>query len=837
MADVITRMRVDSSGYDNKIKRAQQNLLSFEQQCRATKQSMNTLSKENLEYVKSIGNMSTVSANTRGKINELTNAFTELSMQYKRLSDEEKKGDFGKALTSSLDQLKTRITDTKAQLSDVASSLGDVGSDGVNLQSVLDQLGGKLGINTSLLNGLSAGTVGATAAIGAMVTTTLAATKAFADYNSELSMQGQVTTVTTGLQGPEADRMTDAARSIAEVYGTDFREVINAANTLMTQFGQTGEQSIQLIRDGMQGMIMGDGPKLLSMIQQYAPSFRDAGISASRLVAIIQNSEGGIFTDQNMNAIVMGIKNIRLMTNQTSEALAKMGIDGAEMTRKLNDGSMTIFEALGQVSDAIERTGSGSQAAGEVMQYVFGRQGAAAGTKLGEAIATLNTNLEETKKQTGELGQSYADLEQANERLNTAIRDAFGYDGWQTMATGIKTELVGALSSVLELVGEIKNSVVGELAGTIFDAMASGIKRNINLARTLLIMLNNITGRGSAGNVGDAANHGAALGSAMTLVHARPAGQDKSDPTKIDPPQPPRLKSPKPPKPEESTVIGGLKGLKELDGETLHVTESMKSLREQLSGYRRAAENADNPMDYARAQQGIADTQAKIKAQPMALRLGISTESMLDITNGAADAAEQLRQQIEADLKENPIVVPVETGGASKLPKIGRETMEAWQAASSAVSNVGSALQSIEDPGAKVAGIVAQAVANIALGFAQAAASPATGAAGVFGWIAAATAGLATMVATITSIKSVTSGNYAQGGVIPGNSYSGDNLLASVNSGEVILNAAQTNNLASALQGDTGPLMSPSHISGEQIYVVLNRYTRRTGRGELVTWK
>ena len=69
-------MRVDSSEYDRKIKRAQQNLLSFEQQCRATKQSMNTLSKENLEYVKSIGNMSTVSTNTRGKINELTNAFT-----------------------------------------------------------------------------------------------------------------------------------------------------------------------------------------------------------------------------------------------------------------------------------------------------------------------------------------------------------------------------------------------------------------------------------------------------------------------------------------------------------------------------------------------------------------------------------------------------------------------------------------------------------------------------------------------------------------------------------------------------------------------------------------
>ena len=212
MADVITRMRVDSSEYDQKIKRAQQNLLSLEQQFRATKQSMNTLSKENVEYVKSIGNMETVSRTARGRLSELTSAFTELSMVYKRMAYEEKKGDSGVALSGSLEQLKARIGEAKTQLSDVTAELGETGHAGVDLNGVMDQLGGQLGINTGLIRGLSAGTIGATAAIGAMVTTTLAASKAFADYNRELSMRGQVTTVTTGLQGPSADRMTDAAR-------------------------------------------------------------------------------------------------------------------------------------------------------------------------------------------------------------------------------------------------------------------------------------------------------------------------------------------------------------------------------------------------------------------------------------------------------------------------------------------------------------------------------------------------------------------------------------------------------------------------------------------------
>jgi hypothetical protein len=277
------------------------------------------------------------------------------------------------------------------------------------------------------------------------------------------------------LKGPDADSMTATARALSDTYGVDFREVINAANTLMTQFGESGAEAMQLIREGMQGMIEGDGPKLLSIIQQYAPSFRDAGISASQLVAIIQNSEGGIFTDQNMNAIVMGIKNIRLMTQSTSDALAKMGIDGQKMSQDLSAGTITIFDALQTVAQAIESTSSSSKEAGEVMQQVFGRQGSMAGTKLGEAIATLNTNLEETKKQTGEVGESLDNLVSANERLNTELMKTFGYDGWNAMANEIQAHLIVALADTVEGARRVKdvfvavNAVVSPLSSAMKD--------------------------------------------------------------------------------------------------------------------------------------------------------------------------------------------------------------------------------------------------------------------------------------------------------------------------------------------------------------------------------
>ena len=455
MADIITRLKVESSEYDQKIKRAAASIQGMEQACRKAGGTFAVVEKEQLEFVKGLGRMETASKSARGRLGELTTAFTDLRSQYNRLTQEEKQSPFGKALNDSLNQLNARIKESKNELADINKELNGGGSKFGQFGSVIDTIGQKMGANVNITELLTSKTARLAAGMGALIGGVSLAASEWKKYNDELAKQQQVTTVTTGLKGDRADRMTDTIRALSDTYKVDFREAINAANTLMTQFGKTGDEAIQLIKDGMQGMIMGDGPKLLSMIQQFAPSFRDAGISADKLVAIIHNSEGGIFTDQNMNAIVMGIKNIRLMTNATSEALKKVGIDGQEMTKKLNDGSITIFEAMRQVSQAIENVGSGSQAAGEVMQQVFGRQGVAAGTNLGKAIATLNTNLEETKKQTGEVGEAFNELLEANEKLNKALREAFEYNGWEEMATSIKATLISALADVLEQIAKI----------------------------------------------------------------------------------------------------------------------------------------------------------------------------------------------------------------------------------------------------------------------------------------------------------------------------------------------------------------------------------------------
>lgn len=171
-----------------------------------------------------------------------------------------------------------------------------------------------------------------------------------------------------------------------------------------------------------------------------------------------------------------------------------------------------------------------------------------------------------------------------------------------------------------------------------------------------------------------------------------------------------------------------------------------------------------------------------------------------------------------------------------EMANAGKAAETSWDAALGSISGLGSALAAIEDPAVKVLGIIAQAIATVALSFAQALSKDTK--LGVFGWIAAAAAGTAAMVSTISAIKSATAGSYEQGGIVPGNSFTGDNLTANVNSGELILNRAQQNTLAAQLrQGYSNNMHLTATIKGTDIQLALNNTSRQQGRGTYVTAK
>lgn len=96
------------------------------------------------------------------------------------------------------------------------------------------------------------------------------------------------------------------------------------------------------------------------------------------------------------------------------------------------------------------------------------------------------------------------------------------------------------------------------------------------------------------------------------------------------------------------------------------------------------------------------------------------------------------------------------------------------------------------------------------------------------GWIQAVSA-VATMVGLMANLP-----KFEQGGIVPGGMYTGDKVLARVNSGEMILNKSQQNNLYNAI--NKGNREETIHItgklvgSGSNLVAVVDNYARKQGR-------
>ena len=238
----------------------------------------------------------------------------------------------------------------------------------------------------------------------------------------------------------------------------------------------------------------------------------------------------------------------------------------------------------------------------------------------------------------------------------------------------------------------------------------------------------------------------------------------------------------------------------------------------------------------------LADESMKFNPDEHALSSGLRPEDILgpsdewdkykDTVAGSLDSiGESFENLTEWTNDFDPYTEKME-----ELTKAAKTQKMAMGLASQAVSSLGSALAGMEDPGVRAAGLVLQSIASIALGFAQAAASPLVTGTG-WGWLAFVAAGAAAMATTISTIHQLS--GLAEGGIVGGNSYSGDNIYAGgamVNSGELVRNKAQQGNLASQLQGNgLQSLNIAGRIKGTDIILSIDRSLKLKGQ-QLCTW-
>lgn len=767
MADVITRLIVDSQDYDNKIKRAAQGLQHYADACKKAGGTLEFVDDEAMEFAKSIGKMQTAANTAREKVLEYNNAIIGLVATYRDMTDAEKSGEFGKALAASIDELKGKAAQLKDIMSDTSSELTNLASDTAFTDG--------MGLLASTIGSCSAAITAWTGDSKEMeqvirelakITTTVNAveslTKAFQKQNLVLLKNPYVAAAAAvAALGVAIAQLVKEARELTPVQ--------KALNEVEQKGRENAAEEITRIN------------ALNSILRDNTRSIEDRKTALDEIQALVPDYHGAL-TDEgtliNDNTTALD----EYITNLQRAATAQAAFDKmVDLQKRKMEAQLNLEEKRREV----------------------------------ERLQTPTTYTTNSGMAAGTAGVSMYDMAESS-RLQSLARAQRAYEEIEATIANIDAQL----NTVQDLVNAADIApITGRRGGS------------------------GSSGGGGGGGAKDDRDIAPDSITAQEKLVAELTKQWKNASAELRDGYKKQLD-------EAQATLDKLYGrTKEIAATPINFNqEGIAALGQKFAESLSTATVGSS--DYFIKAENLADLDTFQYLIQVATENGLKgldfnyLSSLFDSIKLGADVEDatwdSLVEQINAKLKElgiEPISIKmtVDSDGGGELEETAKGSADAWAAAARAVSNLGGALGNLEDPSAKVAGIVMQAIANIALGFAQAAASPATGAAGVFGWIAAATAGLATMTATIASIKSVTSGSYASGGIIPGSSFSGDNQIAAVNAGELILNRAQTANLAGQLtSGGISNLRLTTELSGENIRIALSNNNRRRGgsRGE-----
>lgn len=224
------------------------------------------------------------------------------------------------------------------------------------------------------------------------------------------------------------------------------------------------------------------------------------------------------------------------------------------------------------------------------------------------------------------------------------------------------------------------------------------------------------------------------------------------------------------------------------------------------------------------------------------VRIGVEVPPPIEVKKTIKPMAEQLQESfddMQKYLKEHPLQVQADPKRLEKLTQkmedfekikglgnvdlgnfegvrkaitdiqgIVNPTAKGFAAAGTACQALGGAMQQLgSDSAAAKAGLVMAAIGQLALSLATAMTDAAKQS--WITWLAFGISGTAQLVSMVATIS-----QFATGGIVGGNSKSGDRVLARVNSGEMILNAAQQAQLFAIANGRMQPTVNTDVLAG-----------------------
>ena len=750
----VLELAVGTGKWDAGLKKAKSALDNFTQANGGLQQALDKESQKMQQFVRMMGNMESTAKTAKGQMNDYKGTIEQLTMQYNRMSEAQKKT-IGQDYLQAIEQMKQKYQSVNEEIQEMNRSLKNIEMPEMKGGGLFSGLGDKMGGALQVFAGnMLTKAAGAVASLGSEMV-------GMVQQGVELAKQGEGIRVAferlgrgdilNGLREATHGTVTDLELMKAAVKFNDFKLPLDELGTM------------------------------LAFAQQKA---KDTGQSVDYMV----------------DSIVTGLGRKSLMI------LDNLGLSATEVKEKMKE------------------TGDMTKAVGEIIREQMSKAGDYVETAADRA-AQANVNLQNKME---ELGRKFAPVEEASSQL------------WTSMKIGILDIIGGPLATLLNQLteaGRLKN-----MLNSMNGEPGSGSTKVDQQLKKLKV----IKKGGGSDYIFNSTLNGMMEGYNRQIMALDAQIKNGGKP------------------------VGGGSGSSQDIRYLQRQMEALKIMRDQLQS---GAKDILNPAAVISSVVGgsgsgrggkggsVTDPSANIqsafeKAMGKAI---ISADSL----KGADSAFEHMSVwgQMTDDFKRNMLGVGdtvdelekslIKLGEitdkddiTSKLQQMNKalsEQQTRYNLAGQAAQNFGAALAGVEDPAAKAAGTVMQAVASIALGFAMASSNENTAGTG-WGWLAWLAAGTAAMATTIATVHSLT--GYAQGGMIKGNSYSGDNIgglvdgsgLVGLNAGELVLNAAQQNNVAQNLEGaGARKVRVVGKIRGTDIILSADRTLMEQGK-QLAVW-
>ena len=843
MAEVITRFKLETTQYDSKLRTAAKELSDFAKEAAKSGNEFSKFTKGNVDAARAFGSIGTSATNAKDKVKELVGAYNDMAKAYNNLTVEQQKSDFGKAMAESMDKLKVRIREAKQEMQQLANTkMPDVGGGGLfgggKLDGMLQVFGG------NLMTKAAGFAMSAVNEMGQLVKQSIEVAKsaegiriAYDRLNKPGLMQ-QLKDETHGV-------VSELELMKAAVKFNDFKLPVEQLGTMLAFAQQKAKDTGQSVDYMVDSIVTGLGRKSLMILDNL-------GISASEVkekmkeTGDMTTAVGAIIREQMAKAgdyVETAADRATKANADLENAMLRLG----DTFQPLSDSASNLWTnikvgALDLLNNAIRPLIDAMTQAGQMRRALDQMNGSGESTTVSRQIAALKGSNHKQARYNAAI--SNYDKQIADRQ--TAV------DAWNRWRNGERSaSLQSAVNRARDTYGTNTSTINAEIKAlqkmkSEYQSLAKDVLNPQKpAAATPPVAGGGVTTRGGGGG------H---IPKVTPVEEVAPEGSMKALQKEMN-----DLR-------KEQDLVTDPAGWQEIQKQIDDVTERMNALKgvtknvdDELAKLEAPIEinveaNADTRSEFEKLQDSIririsdhnveVDQTTLQTLMQVAMQNGIEgldldfsavLQQMVEGADIPPEAWESLKEKINDQLKSmgiEPITLDVETGN---IAKTGAQAEKSWHAAAGAISSVSNALQQVEDPAAKIIGIIGQAIANVALAFSQA--DLKEGRSGnIWSWIAATVAGAATMVSTIATIKSATAGNYAEGGIVPGSSYSGDNIRAfGLNSGEVILNRAQSDSIADQLTSSPmGDLQLSTVIDAEEIRFILNNRGRRTGRGEYV---